>query len=133
MLRIFRQMFCRNRGPFRFESQGHCGCIVYEDAGRTLKIDWELGGEPTMDFVMSLDLRRWMAPEQAPIPLDEQLEILAKLREWLDWYGYRTNVGLPRDTAQEDRPCIWKGCNERRYRGLTICPRHYDLSLLRTD
>ncbi|MBI1311109.1 hypothetical protein GC176_07355 [bacterium] len=92
-----------------------------------------MSGVSRCDFVIELDLRCWTAPEQTPIAIEEQLQILGKLRAWLQSCGYRTNVDLPKDVAQDNRPCIWAGCEERCYRAMAICPKHYDLSLLRPE
>lgn len=109
---------------------GRAGELVYEEAGRSMLIPWEMSGVERYDLLLApMRLSQWTHPVDAPpLPVPQQLRILHNLRAWLEARSYRTDLSRPIGYGQER--CRVVGCYERSLAGSMLCGRHFDLDLL---
>ena len=109
---------------------GRSGYIYYVEDGHLCEMYYEASGNEKFDIALWLDFRKWVRPEAITIPRDKRLEILHKLRSWLQEQKLRAGIDLPANIEFEDKACIWSGCSEQKIKGSVYCLRHYDLNLL---
>jgi hypothetical protein len=114
-------------------SAGRGGRIVYEEPGRILELWWEMSSGFTKDDVLlaPLNLSRWTEPAGERVPVSKQLEILARLRDWLANQNIKSDIEQPPSTDGDQR-CVWAGCPNPRLDGVVHCASHFDLMLLGT-
>jgi hypothetical protein len=117
---------------FELIDSGRTGMVIYRRGRRRIDLDWELLGGPGFNVCFfGVDLRYWWGePRGEPIPRDQQIQILYKLRSWLKSRRIGSDIELPDKIEFEDRPCIWAGCNEPRMKGVVYCLRHRDENVL---
>jgi hypothetical protein len=116
-------------GEFSGKIQGRDGLITYRETPRELQIYWELSGSPRFNVLVSPDFRAWPLTGE-PIPEERQLQLLAALRDWLKAQNLRSDIDLPPDSSEDERPCLWNGCDRPRLNQHYYCRRHFDLSCL---
>lgn len=117
--------------PYRFalRSGGRCGTVTCTKGSLELKIDWEMSGVSGKDILLApLDLNRWTSG--TIIPHEEQLDILAHLRAWLDESGTRSDITRPLAPIDPSSHCMRASCGEHAIAGSAYCPTHYDATLI---
>ncbi len=118
---------------FKMNTYGRCGSITYQTADHKIEIDWEMSGVSQYDILLApVDLREWNEPKGVAIPIESQIEILQKLRDWAKKQKLKTDIDAPTDLDSEHKPCGRTGCDEHRLHGSVYCRTHFDESLLRT-
>jgi hypothetical protein len=117
---------------FAGDLRGRAGLITYSAPPRRLEIHWERSGSPEYDILVVADFRSWTSDPKVAISEQQQLEILAALREWLRARQLRSDIDLPLDIAEDKEACLSSACERRRISGHAYCRYHYDLSCLRS-
>lgn len=118
------------RNGFHNCCHGRSGYIYYAEDGHLCETYYEASGNEKSDIVLWPGFKRWVMPEDIEIPQDKRLEILHRLRPWLQDQKLKAGIDLPANIEFEDKPCIWGNCDERKIKGSVYCLRHYDLNLL---
>lgn len=122
----------KKENSFKMNSCGRCGSITYETTGHKIEIDWEMSGVSQYDILLApVDLREWNEPKGVAIPIETQIEILQKLREWAKKQKLKTDIDAPTGLDSENKLCGRTGCDEHRLHGSVYCRNHFDESLLR--
>ncbi len=117
---------------FVWKSSGRCGNITYHEDENSIKIPWEMSGDPQYHILLTpVDLRVWDAPEGIMLPEHKQIELLQELRSWVKGKKIKTDIDLPDGLTVEDARCTWTGCEEKRLKSFMYCKKHYDQSLLK--
>ena len=77
---------------FHFRPSGRDGFIYYRRGLHVLELYWEMSGNEAFDILLSLDgIRHWHLPDLESIGEDEQRDIAARLREWLQSKNLRAS------------------------------------------
>ena len=109
---------------------GRAGEVQYRRRKCVLDIPIEMSGVAEQDFLVApLHLGRWTNRDEA-IPREEQLAILAELREWFRGNGFRTDIEYPPEPVDIGNICLHTECSESSLEGIALCRRHFDESLL---
>ena len=115
---------------FALRSSGRCGTVVCTKDSSELKVDWEMSGATDKDILLApLDLNMWTSG--GIISHEEQLDILAHLRAWLDESETKSDIARPSAPTDSSSRCMRADCPEHPITGLAYCPTHYDASLLK--
>lgn len=70
---------------FSFRASGRDGFIYFKEDEKIMELYWEMSGVPQYDILLSLGgLSEWALPSVEPTDHDKQVEILAKLKAWLE-------------------------------------------------
>jgi hypothetical protein len=95
---------------FSFTKDGsvRSGPIVYREEDRSVNIAWEWSGDPNYDICFAyIDLREWDEPKGIKIDEEHQLQILNKLRQWLNDQNIKSTIDLPSRIEFTDQSCRW--------------------------
>ena len=115
---------------FALRSSGRCGTVTCTKGTADLKLDWEISGVSDKDILLApMDLNRWTSGTN--IPREEQLDILAHLRAWLDESGTRSDIARPAAPTDFSSHCMRADCSGHAMTGSAYCPTHYDATLLK--
>lgn len=116
---------------FEIISEGRSGKILYHKKDRSLSLYWEMSGVKEMDLLIPCpDLRWWNVPRGESIPLPKQREILARMREYLNGRGLKSNIDLPSKIEFQNEKCVWTDCPNPRVNNYAYCLEHLDVSTL---
>jgi hypothetical protein len=78
---------------FSFRASGRDGFIYFKEGDKIMELYWEMSGVPQYNILLSLaGLSEWALPSVVPIATEKQVEILAKLRGWLDANNIRAEL-----------------------------------------
>ena len=95
---------------FEMSRNGRGGNILYRDGDRTLQIPFGTTYDPALDMLIApVNLSRWIRPAGEPVPLSKQLEILARLRDWLSNQHIKSDIERPQSKSAGLR-CVWASC-----------------------
>lgn len=124
------EAFARIPDGFTSEDKGRCGYIYYREGDKMREIGWEMSGVPELDILVDGIKATWTIPAHVPIPIEQRLEILGRLRAFLAGRKLKTNVDLPADLSLTTERCRLLGCTQYRLRGQAYCRQHFDLSFV---
>ena len=129
---IRRKKFPIDKNGFHFKSHGRAGIIAYIEDGNVLEIYYESSGAREYDILLApIDLTEWMQPKGEKIPKNKQLEILHKLRDWLQLKRFRSNIDFPAKVELTNEQCLLAGCESQTVKGSFYCQQHYEEMMLR--
>ena len=122
----------KDKYKFKLIPGGRAGKIICKSSENEVIIGWEISGAKEYDILLAqLWLQEWKHPKGIKIEIEEQMEILHSLRNWLKRKKIKTDIDLPDPLEFDEEECKWVKCNANRLKGSVFCLEHYDKLLLR--
>ena len=122
----------KEKYKFKLMPGGRTGEIICQSTEYKVVIGWEISGDKKYDILLApLWLLEWAEPNGMKIKLEEQIEILHSLRNWLKRKKIKTDIDLPDPLEFDKEECKWIKCYAKRLKDSMFCLEHYNKLLLR--